>query len=825
MFSIKELKKPFFLITSMFLGSTLFSQAYAIEECVSTCEATGPLTNPSVISPPFPEGTSSETHYWTNDIPEEGLPLGTHTLIRTLIKRSDGSVAHTEESIIEIVDTRSPIFDHEFTETRDDSITAVDYYTTLTPELLGYKPTATDLVDQNVTVSLLGVRGSDPDEYSLKLTTGYHYNVFWKAEDAQGNSSFISHLVTIKPEANMLQPAITEIGGDAVITVQLNGKAISQYYYDVKPGREARAAFDGVSFDVLFTGTVIDKIDRAPRPTNASSEYEARPPSNYRELDINRGESSGEITFNIPDYINITSDDTLIATIDDSSGLVELGDNVSKEVKLTDQNIAPRIRLHSYLEDPCVDRPAPSGKSERCSPSRFEGTTFPWNSSDYVIVEAIIIDEDDTTHVWDVNSVPNTKSPDNTKISFIPLDSPANIVTVTVTATDSGGLVSSETLEIILAQDSIPSLSGTDTDGDGTSDRDEGLGDADADGIPDYLDNNPNVSQLPLSGPSGQASDPMFVDPGMTLTLGNTKRTADGFSADDATISSDDLAEHGNDGQGASDTVDREYPVENRITAMIDFEVRGLNKGETVTVVIPLPEGASIPNYAQYRKYTADQRWNDFVVNAKNAISSAPRNSNNTCPAFGSDYTSGLTVGHQCIALSIEDGGPNDADNIVNGIIVDPGVLAIGNLVPTAVASATIPRVDEGKWGQLNGSASSDPENAPLTYTWTQTEGPAVIELETGNKYSFIAPQVEQDTTVTFTLSVNDGVNTSNTVSVSFIVKDTSQATDSNGNTDSNTTTTTTTTTSGSKAASSHLLILLLLPLALFRNRKTRKIQ
>lgn len=821
MFSIKELKKPFFLIISIFLGSTLFSQAHAFEGCISTCEATGPLTIPPVIFPPFPEGTSSDTHYWTNDIPDEGLPLGTHTVICRLIKRSDGSVAHTDESIIEIVDTTPPFFNEG---TQYNEVTAVDYFTTLTPEIIGFTPSAIDAVDPDVQITLLGFLDDSTNKFSLKFTTGYYHNVWWQAVDKEGNESLITHLVTIVPEANLKESPTAVIGGNAYVTVELNGNAIDRYRDAVKPGHAARGPSSSVIIEVELTGTAIDKIHESE---------EARIPKSAKDSDYNFESLEFEIypngttateTFLLPSGVGITSSDTLIATIVDSEGYVSVDSATPINISLTDQNIAPRIHLQSYLEDPCFDRPAPSGKSERCSPSRFEGTTFPWNSSDYVIVQATIIDEDDTTHVWDVNSVPNTKSPDNTKISFIPLDSPANIVTVTVTATDSGGLVSSETLEIILAQDSAPSLSGTDTDGDGTSDRDEGLGDADADGIPDYLDNNPNVSQLPLSGPSGQASDPMFVDPGMTLTLGNTKRTADGFSADDATISSDDLAEHGNDGQGASDTVDREYPVENRITAMIDFEVRGLNKGETVTVVIPLPEGASIPNYAQYRKYTADQRWNDFVVNAKNAISSAPRNSNNTCPAFGSDYTSGLTVGHQCIALSIEDGGPNDADNIVNGIIVDPGVLAIGNLVPTAVASATIPRVDEGKWGQLNGSASSDPENAPLTYTWTQTEGPAVIELETGNKYSFIAPQVEQDTTVTFTLSVNDGVNTSNTVSVSFIVKDTSQATDSNGNTDSNTTTTTTT-TSGSKAASSHLLILLLLPLALFRNRKTRKIQ
>jgi large repetitive protein len=41
------------------------------------------------------------------------------------------------------------------------------------------------------------------------------------------------------------------------------------------------------------------------------------------------------------------------------------------------------------------------------------------------------------------------------------------------------------------------------------------------------------------------------------------------------------------------------------------------------------------------------------------------------------DYAEGLLEGNHCIQLTIEDGGKNDADGVVNGIVVDTGVLAV----------------------------------------------------------------------------------------------------------------------------------------------------
>jgi hypothetical protein len=59
----------------------------------------------------------------------------------------------------------------------------------------------------------------------------------------------------------------------------------------------------------------------------------------------------------------------------------------------------------------------------------------------------------------------------------------------------------------------------------------------------------------------------------------------------------------------------------------------------------------------------------------------------------------------------------------------------------------------------LDGTASFDPDGDPLTYSWTQTAGPSVTLTGANTPTpSFTAPAITAQTTLTFELTVNDGV-------------------------------------------------------------------
>ena len=56
---------------------------------------------------------------------------------------------------------------------------------------------------------------------------------------------------------------------------------------------------------------------------------------------------------------------------------------------------------------------------------------------------------------------------------------------------------------------------------------------------------------------------------------------------------------------------------------------------------------------------------------------SAPGEPGNCPPPQSTVYRDGLNTGDWCVQLTIEDGGPNDADGLANGSIDDPGGVAM----------------------------------------------------------------------------------------------------------------------------------------------------
>jgi len=154
---------------------------------------------------------------------------------------------------------------------------------------------------------------------------------------------------------------------------------------------------------------------------------------------------------------------------------------------------------------------------------------------------------------------------------------------------------------------------------------------------------------------------------------------------------------------------DYEYP-----SGLFDFRVSGAAAGESYNLVLPL--ASAIPSNSVFRKFIDENTgWQDFVVDATNAISSAAA-SNGACPEPGSGlYVSGLTTGDNCIQLFIEDGGPNDTDGIADGTVTDPSGLATLYFGPPSSASSITLSATE-----LDAGASA---SATVTVTAVDSDG------------------------------------------------------------------------------------------------------
>ncbi|WP_198104900.1 choice-of-anchor U domain-containing protein, partial [Vibrio vulnificus] len=100
-----------------------------------------------------------------------------------------------------------------------------------------------------------------------------------------------------------------------------------------------------------------------------------------------------------------------------------------------------------------------------------------------------------------------------------------------------------------------------------------------------------------------------------------------------------------------------------------------------------MPQRLPVPANAVYRKFRADVGWVDFVEDADNSIASTSGEAGYCPPPGDSAWTPGLTEGHWCVQLTVQDGGPNDDDGMANGSVVDPGGVAArasSNALPQA---------------------------------------------------------------------------------------------------------------------------------------------
>ena len=329
-------------------------------------------------------------------------------------------------------------------------------------------------------------------------------------------------------------------------------------------------------------------------------------------------------------------DETIIVTLGTPEAGAVLGAVKSAEIVIVEEQVPPTLDLNS---------------EQSGTPTRKVSTT-----AGRVTVMLDIVDVNgEHTVDWSQtdNNLVQLNAAGGLSYEFDPSALVAGVYTVIARVSDSGipGRDFRKKLSIVVEEDTVV------------------VADTDNDGIPDDQDTSTEDNQLPVDSSSSEGT--VSTEAGFKLVIGGAALSSGtpGVAVDESTI-----AESGEDGGEApanGNDEDFDYPQ-----GIYDFEVTQLPvPGQSVNVVIPL--GEPMPADAVYRKYTEATGWVEFVVDQNNAVATAPGDGG-ACPDAGDEsYQPGLNEGDTCLQLTLEDGGPNDADGEINGVVDDPGGIAV----------------------------------------------------------------------------------------------------------------------------------------------------
>lgn len=372
--------------------------------------------------------------------------------------------------------------------------------------------------------------------------------------------------------------------------------------------------------------------------------------------------------------------ETVIFTMTSATNAV-LSNDVTHLVSIIEGNVAPVVSLRLSQNGKVVSKAYVS-----------EGT---------VTVDAIVNDANSAqTHSLDWSRTANSLLPptNNTTSNWTFTPAAGNYL-IGLVVTDNGSPTLSNSLSQVInvSGDSVPTLkdlNGNDIDSDGDSvlDINEGFGDSDQDGIPDYLDaqsTGANDQHLIPNQTAARDNTTWFLvqtEPGIKIVTGNTARASNNSGA---IVTDANIASFGGTLGGAPLNASDDFE---HVGGIYDFELSGLVPGQSANIVIPLQ--SAIPIDAIFRKFNPNTGWSNFVVDNNNRLASAP-GVLGACPETGSSqYTDGLVAFSNCLQLTIQDGGPNDADGVANGVVKDPGSLGITLQAPVTPTVRGSGRID-----------------------------------------------------------------------------------------------------------------------------------
>ena len=338
----------------------------------------------------------------------------------------------------------------------------------------------------------------------------------------------------------------------------------------------------------------------------------------------------------------VEADEVVIITLDDS---VNVGAKSVFTLTLTEGNLAPQASIMVSQNN--------------------ELRTLIDKTLGEVVITSDVFDannDDNHSYTWiSVGGVLVDSDSEDTSFTFDPTNVATGQQKLSLNVTDNGESPLSTVVFVYLdIVEALPTLTDIDSDGDLIPDNAEGYGDTDNDGIADYLDNNNSRCNIQTSEISEQELYLIETESSICLRRGiNTANNQSGALL----LSVDEVI---NDNEAIN------------VGGVFDFILSGLPiAGQSISLV--LPQRLPIPENAIYRKLTSDNGWGEFAVDTNNYYSSAAGEIG-YCPAPNDDsWTLGLTAGHWCVQLTIEDGGLNDDDGIANSRIVDPSGVAVFN--------------------------------------------------------------------------------------------------------------------------------------------------
>ncbi|MGF1684874.1 Ig-like domain-containing protein [Photobacterium minamisatsumaniensis] len=459
--------------------------------------------------------------------------------------------------------------------------------------------------------------------------------VYWRTVDEQGNAAEASQRVTVHPLISIEKDAVTaesEPSSPAShqVSIYLNGESPT---YPVVVPYTVSGTTDSEDHNLVAGDVVIEEGVEGTIMFDVFGD------------ELSEGDETLIITLESITHESITHESSL-----------NLGSKSVYQLLVKEDNISPELTV----------------SVKQASESRLYIT----NTNELVTLEALVTDantQDNHQYLWHTaEPLIDNQSTLNSAFIFSPANLAPGHYLINLTVTDDASVPASVTKDIYIEVVSqLASLGSEDSDGDLIPDSEEGFADSDEDGIPDYMD---AISECNVLQEQALDSDGYLIegDPGVCLRKGVTVAA----NASGGTQLFDDEVEQqlGSDSEATN------------IGGLFDFIAYGLpTPGQNYQVVFP--QRLPIPANAIYRKYSEQKGWFDFTIDSNNYLSSAAGEAG-YCPPPGSElWIIGLNEGDWCVQLTIEDGGPNDDDGIVNGSIMDPGgvsVKASENSLPVA---------------------------------------------------------------------------------------------------------------------------------------------